>query len=168
MNHPRSSRRARANALRQIDRWLSDRAGIPWESPSPPARARIDHALDEGAQSPIPLELPWLRPVRWGGLIAASLVLASVGVLGFISFRAGTPGHSRREASIRVPSPAPSAYSAAQAGPTAVAADSTRAASRSEAPEYIRPLLVEAELIRADTERAIGEVFSRFPILDRR
>lgn len=62
-----------------VHRALSRRASQPWLTSPATMREEILNAVSESTSTPIPLELPRLRPTPWGLLTAAS-VLAALGV----------------------------------------------------------------------------------------
>lgn len=67
---------------RMVHRHLSRRDQLPW-IPSPAnLREEILNAVSESTSTPIPLELPRLRPTPWGLVVAAMIAMAlGVGVL---------------------------------------------------------------------------------------
>jgi hypothetical protein len=151
----------------RIHRILSDRRGVPWEAPSRGLRARIEHDLDTGDHSPIPLELPWLRPIPWGSVAAAGLVLAACVSAGIIAAnpsllpfeRAGDPGATPPPLAVSTPDDALIAVGSESM--TRFATDAGPLAASTQ-----QPLVREVENLRKDTERAIGAVFSRLPLFD--
>ncbi|MCE7973149.1 MAG: hypothetical protein DYG92_02315 [Leptolyngbya sp. PLA1] len=133
--------------------------------PSPEAAAAIERSIDESTQTPIPLELPWLRQTRWGGLVAAAVAVAAVGAFSYVI------GHRSP-----VPTSAPVSVSLAPERPLviepagSVETPGSRAAAHASAvaSRAGRPLESEMELVRRDTQRAVGQVFSRLPIFEPR
>jgi hypothetical protein len=163
------SRRNRS-ALSSLERLLSDRAGIPWERPSEGLRARIDRAVDETSpfQSPIPLELPWLRSRAWPHALAAALVLAAAGGIGWLASRPSpAPRASMARADTSAPAFAGAPSTSLSLGHT-VQEDRQAASAPLTPTSHLLPLVREVELFRADAQRTLGEVFSRIPIFDPR
>lgn len=148
----------------EVERLLS-RTPPPWIDPSSDAAASIERSIDEASHTPIPLELPWLRQTRWGGLVAAAVAVAAVGAFSYVI------GHMSS-----VPTAAPLAVSLAPARPLMVVpaervlTPGTQAEARGAviASRVGRPLESEMELVRRDTQRAVGQVFSRLPIFEPR
>ncbi len=148
----------------EVERLLS-RTPPPWVDPSPDAAASIERSIDEATHTPIPLELPWLRQTRWGGLVAAAVAVAAVGAFGYVI------GHLSP-----VPRSAPITVSLAPERPfVVVPAESVvtpgaqaEARAAAVASRVGRPLESEMELVRRDTQRAVGQVFSRLPIFEPR
>lgn len=67
---------------RLVHRAMGKRESLPWIMPPANMREKILNAVSESTSTPIPLELPRLRPTPWGLLTAASVAAAlGVGVL---------------------------------------------------------------------------------------
>lgn len=153
----------------RIHRILSDRRGVPWEPAPRGLRSRIRKGLGEGDHSPIPLELPWLRPIPWGSVAAAGLVLAACVSAGIIAANpslltitgSGSSDEGAARPSLRV-STVEDRYEAVEAESITRLASAARPLAASAQ----RPLAREVENLRRDTERAIGAVFSRLPLFD--
>lgn len=143
---------------------LSSGDALPDFEPSPGLRARIEQAIDEANHSPIPLELPWLRPAPWGSIAAALALLA--GTAGIVAVArhpdvvAGWfAGH--RPARIIAAAPAPAQPLAVSIDPGVNDAETHAVAAASAS-----PITREVELMKKDAERAIGSVFTHLPVFD--
>jgi len=152
--------------LREVERLLSNSSAAPWVEPSEGLRESIERSIDESAQSPIPLELPWLRPTRWGGLVAAAVVVGTLGVFGYVLNHPMLSGPSPRVAEVTrpVPTTVVAEATALEVSPMPTLPERGEAIAAS----VQKPLMDEFGFVRRDAERAVGQVFSRLPFFDPR
>lgn len=167
-----TQRRARGDeppGQRRVDAALTGGEGAPWETPSPDLHRRILDALSLSGTSPIPLELPRLRPTPWGSLAAAAAFL--VGGAGLVvALRSLPPAPAVLQRSVVV-SPSESSHRTAFTPRTVSAFDEAGALPRRTeqvvAASVEAPLVRETKRVRTDAVRAVEMVLSRMPVGDR-
>lgn len=154
------------NGQAAVDRALTGGAGAPWEQPSPELRARVMELVSRTQTTPIPLELPRVRPTPWRSIAAAALALAA-GASVLLVDRIHTHRQEPGPAIViepRVTSQAPTARRPVFVPAPYDLGELPRRSERALTAAVDSPLREEARRIRADTARAIGTVLSRMPV----
>ncbi|MFA6044564.1 MAG: hypothetical protein WC718_06235 [Phycisphaerales bacterium] len=105
LDDAKSPGKATPAAQKLVHRALADRDKLPWMMPPANMREKILDAVSESTATPIPLELPRLRPTPWGLLTAAS-VAAALGVGVLLGLRLAPLTHTGVEVAKSVPVPA--------------------------------------------------------------
>lgn len=168
---------ATPGAQKLIHTALSRRDQLPWVMPPEHMREKILNAVSESTSTPIPLELPRLRPTPWGLVTAASVAAAlGVGVLLGLRLAPLTQPQAQvvAEASPRAPEvvqPASRVASAVDEGPEAPVVDPLafvpiRSARSSIHAGISGALRSEVGRVSTDAKRAIETMLGPLPLTD--
>ncbi|MBI1190423.1 MAG: hypothetical protein GC200_07070 [Tepidisphaera sp.] len=164
---------------RLVHRALSRRESQPWLTPPAKMREDILNAVSESTSTPIPLELPRLRPTPWGLLTAAS-VLAALGVGVLVGLRLApltqTPRPIAQAPVVSAPERQPLAAEAREdvelaEGPTRTVVDPLAfvPSATSGSPErygIAGPLRGEVSRMSLDAKRTLGTLLKPLPWAD--